>query len=396
VAKGKKLQSHIHNIEEIQKLGQDHEIHAKCVRQASIHKAEYKLDVIINADREVVSAWCSCTAGMQAKCKHLGGLIAAVSSEREESRTDQQCRWYKPKEKAQELYPKGKKFEDIFKFSKPAAQQIRGDLSEQEKRDHLELLTSVGDSTSMMYRLLTAKIPPPPPPVVYDQPCFVDEIFISRSAPFRFMIPNGSKYSSELSLLPDDMRLFYEDCVQVDSSKAKNICSSTRKQSGSSNWFLERQLRITASQSHKIRKGRKECTRWKYFEGSPPDLASLRYGHEMEPIAREAFSRSTGFSVSELGLVTRVGQGWIGASPDGIFKDSDGNVCLLEIKCPFSCKESKIRTDYIVNGSLKTTHEYYCQVQIQLYCCDLQVCHFFVYSTSDQVHLIVTRDDEFL
>ena len=170
----------------------------------------------------------------------------------------------------------------------------------------------------------------------------------------------------------------------------------TLKQSGSSDWFMHRQLRITASQSQRIFRARNDRTRWKYFEGSCPDIASLRYGHEMEPVAMAAFSKSTGFVVSELGLVARVSQGWLAASPDGIFKDSSGTLCLLEIKCPFSCKDSQIKMDYIVNGTLKQTRPYYCQIQIQLYCCDLKVCHFFVYSSEDQVQIIVHRNDDYL
>lgn len=125
-------------------------------------------------------------------------------------------------------------------------------------------------------------------------------------------------------------------------------------------------------------------------------MASLQYGRQMEPAAREAFQLLSGHDVFELGLVVRVGQGWLAASPDGIFKDNTGELCLLEIKCPFSCRDSVINVGYITGGELNQSHPYYCQIQIQLYCCDLKVCHLFLYSSVDQVHIIVERNEEYL
>lgn len=225
VLKGKRLRNHIHNIEEIQKVGQNSEIHAKCVRQASVHKSEYRLDIQLDSERVITSAWCSCTSGKQARCKHLGALVAAVNSERKESKTDQACKWYKPNEKSRELYPKGKKFEDIFKYASSGSEAHEG-LTEQEKKDHLELLENAGDSSSMMYQLLTAEVSAPTqtaaPPTIL--PEFVQEIFSPRSLPMHYMLPNGHKYCSEVSLLSAFLRGFYESCIEVDSVKSMEIC----------------------------------------------------------------------------------------------------------------------------------------------------------------------------
>lgn len=222
LSKGEKLKNHIHNIEEIHKAGQNAEIHAKCVRQASVHKTEYKLDVLLDCERVITSAWCSCTSGKQAKCKHLGALIAAVNNERKESKTDQGCKWYKPSEKSRELYPKGRKFEEIFKYT-PSNESSKN-LTDQEKSDHLQLLNNVGDSSSMMYQLLTAQVVASSPATPAVLPEFVEEIFSPKSLPMRYMLPNGSRFSSEVSLLSSFLKDFYENCIQVDSLKSMEIC----------------------------------------------------------------------------------------------------------------------------------------------------------------------------
>jgi hypothetical protein len=92
-----------------------------------------------------------------------------------------------------------------------------------------------------------------------------------------------------------------------------------------------------------------------------------------------------------------VQQPWLCATPDGFFQDEQGDLCFLEIKCPFSAKdEPKINVPYVRNNTLVATHAYYTQVQIQMYVANIQKCHFFVYSPADFVHIVIEKDNEFL
>lgn len=168
------------------------------------------------------------------------------------------------------------------------------------------------------------------------------------------------------------------------------------KQACSPDWFLQRKLRITASVGHKIVRGRKKETRWKYFYQHIPNLPSLEYGRRTETVAKASFSALTGFQVSNVGLVVRADQPWLASTPDGIFRDSSENIALLEVKCPISCKGAMIDVEYIQDGELKKSHPYYTQVQLQMYTCNCDVCYFFVYSSADQFLTIVERDEELL
>jgi putative phage-type endonuclease len=116
----------------------------------------------------------------------------------------------------------------------------------------------------------------------------------------------------------------------------------------------------------------------------------------MEPKAKEKYKSLTLSEVIESGLVVKTGQPWLCATPDGIVKDKNGDICILEIKCPSSCLDKNINVPYIVNNELKKSHQYYTQVQLQMYCCNLKKAHFFVYSNCDHKLLTVERDEAFL
>ena len=86
--------------------------------------------------------------------------------------------------------------------------------------------------------------------------------------------------------------------------------------------------------------------------------------------------------MSETGIFINIEQPWLAATPDGVVHDpSESASChngLLEIKCPYSarhksltdaCKELNRFCYTILNDkvTLKTTHNYYYQIQGQLH-----------------------------
>ena len=87
---------------------------------------------------------------------------------------------------------------------------------------------------------------------------------------------------------------------------------------------------------------------------------------------------------------------WLCASPDAIIKTTLGELIVLEIKCPSSCAGQSISVPYLINDQLKKSHQYYTQIQIQLFCCNLKSAQLFVYSDIDFKLINILRDDEFL
>jgi hypothetical protein len=116
----------------------------------------------------------------------------------------------------------------------------------------------------------------------------------------------------------------------------------------------------------------------------------------MEPTARKKYEDVTGAKVQEAGLVFCEEQPWLACSPDGIIVNTSGELTVLEIKCPIKCREDRINVDYLRDGKLKKTDQYYFQVQMQLYLCKAKKCHFFVFSTADYLLIEIDRDEAFL
>ncbi len=98
--------------------------------------------------------------------------------------------------------------------------------------------------------------------------------------------------------------------------------------------------------------------------------------------------------VTKCGLCVSVDNPWLAASPDGLVQDpTEPSVGLLELKyskrnrtlveaCnPSFClkEESGTTTAYTV----KIQHDYYFQVQCQLYCADKEWCDFVVRTEKD-------------
>ena len=103
--------------------------------------------------------------------------------------------------------------------------------------------------------------------------------------------------------------------------------------------------------------------------------------------------------MEQLGLVVKTSKPYLAASPDGLFLTEDGQICILEIKCPYTKRdESSVKDcDFLTEeGYLKKTHPYYTQIQMQIYVCNANLAHFFVYAPKAHHLVQIQRDDEFI
>ena len=81
--------------------------------------------------------------------------------------------------------------------------------------------------------------------------------------------------------------------------------------------------------------------------------------------------------MSQTGIFINIEQPWLAATPDGVVHDPSESVSrhngLLEIKCPYSARHKSLtdackELNTILNDkvTLKTTHNYYYQIQERL------------------------------
>ena len=110
------------------------------------------------------------------------------------------------------------------------------------------------------------------------------------------------------------------------------------------------------------------------------DNANVYHGKKYEPIATLIYEYIYNIKVIEFGALPSEKYQILGASPDGICSCStlDSNFSpmlgrMLEIKCTTT---RQIYTSGMIPGHI-CPYYYYCQVQQQLECCDLEECDFW-------------------
>ncbi len=111
-------------------------------------------------------------------------------------------------------------------------------------------------------------------------------------------------------------------------------------------------------------------------------------------------------TLSKNGLIISPSYPFMGASPDGIIECSCCGYGVLEIKCPYSCRDKTLqeRVDeskfYLskIGGdlSLDVYHAYYFQVQLQLKLSGANYCDFAVWNEDDLFIQRLTLDEPFV
>ncbi len=201
-------------------------------------------------------------------------------------------------------------------------------------------------------------------------------------------------------------RGYYDTRVVVTGEEARNIEEATRGQSTCDEWMKERRKRLTASNVGSVAKMRKTTKRSKKvqtllystFRGNK----ATQYGADNEDKVRQQYvadlvADGNNLELRECGIFISKSTPWLAASPDGVIYDRSNNtsvVGLLEIKCPYSARDISIDEAAKTSSfcladndmhKLKHRHDYYYQVQCQLYCVDCEWCDFVV-KTGKDIH----------
>ena len=126
---------------------------------------------------------------------------------------------------------------------------------------------------------------------------------------------------------------------------------------------------------------------------------AIQYGTRHESTAVSNYVQhkqeeiSLKFVVEDSGLIINVAKPWLAASPDGTVDDPTAGCGLLEVKCPYKCRNKsfaeavKDSTFFLTHKDemfkLKVSHQYYYQVQFQLYVSEFEWCDFVVWSPKE-------------
>ena len=130
--------------------------------------------------------------------------------------------------------------------------------------------------------------------------------------------------------------------------------------------------------------------------------AATQFGKDNEELALHQYQNVKGPNVklTKAGFFIHPDKGYLGATPDSLVNDN-GDSGLVEVKCPIkfstmSVMQAARDRSYpvkVVNGEyqLKTTHQYYHQIQFQLMCCNdfATFCDFVIFHVDAQDILIL-------
>ena len=224
-----------------------------------------------------------------------------------------------------------------------------------------------------------------------------------------------SEYLDELK------NTFYTTHVAVTTEQANNTERETQEQSGIDLWIRERTKRITASRVGGILKMKKTTKRsrkvqeilYSRFKGNQATL----YGTNMENIARQQYvtyqnqKGHVGLGTHRVGLVISVDNPWLAASPDDKVYDPNAaqSLGVAEYKNPYTARDltlqeacDTIKTFCLerrengqqVTYKLKRRHDYYYQMQCQMYCGNVEWCDFVIRTNKDLHVEHIPRDPD--
>lgn len=130
-------------------------------------------------------------------------------------------------------------------------------------------------------------------------------------------------------------------------------------------WFRARAGRLTASNFHRVlTPSGKDSSQWRELaiemccSRIRPDEIQWEgnrhtdRGEELEPEAREEFSRIMGLDVEQVGFIVQDNE-LVGCSPDGMIKINGQYAAGVELKCPLS----KNHAIYLLNGVLPDAYK---------------------------------------
>jgi len=200
--------------------------------------------------------------------------------------------------------------------------------------------------------------------------------------------------------LSDDETTFIQS-LRKDENEINEIERNTRKQSDCDQWKKERRYRFTASKFHAIKIRQKNFNTLADSIMNPKSLhnvQAINHGKNFEPVALMEYQKfmknsRTPVKVLASGFVISKSCPILGASPDARVIDPG---CihpfgLAEVKCPHkvanvspidACSDPKFCMEKTGTDTcrLKTSHEYYMQVQGQMGVTGCRWCDFIVYT----------------
>jgi hypothetical protein len=361
----------------------------------------YTIDIAVTGDGEIMEAQCECAAGMGPKghCKHIcatfyalfdfcnTGKVILQETCTEKLQTFHKCKkWLASPMKIGAILEK-----QLAASSESSDQPMAYDPRPEQFRNMTNYNTYVRNLTlNYIYGNNLSH--------QWDMP--ITHLFAPANP---YGLENDHQYWSDTQ---SDKWLSDMHITAITSSEIEDIEKRTRGQASNQEWKNERLLRIHSSNFGKICKSteRRDLDKLAYSLMTASNLdgiAAIEHGRRYETQAVAKYAEETGCNVTQCGTFVSLSHPFLAASPDGVVNEN----LLLEVKCPYSARKriiTNVTVPYLVKSSnsdvyeLNHNHDYYYQVQGQLFATGRTACDFFVYTTNDYKVIRIEKDDDFV
>lgn len=345
----------------------------------------YNVDVSIDCDGSICESQCECAVGMgpNAHCKHVCCVFLALHnfSSNGEILTEETCT------QRLQTFHKSKRFKGspikacdlsiaVVKASNvnfdPRPREFQNTANYQDYFRNICLNHKAGSTLPIIQLFPPANIYG----IVTDHDYFEyhpEDHWLSENNISTISDEQISKIESVTSGQVKNPRWKEERCKRLQSSSFGRICKATER-----------------TDFEKLARSLTVITDFK--------TAATSHGHKYEKIALDKYVQHFGRAPVDCGICVSRSHPFIAASPDGILSDK-----VVEVKCPFVAKDKMITPQTIPFLSYKDgklvlneSHNYYYQVQGQMFCTNLTNCHFVVYTLKDIQYIQIGRDDNFI
>lgn len=380
----------------------------------SMKKTPYRVLVEFSNQCDILRATCTCPAGLgsqgRGKCNHVGGVLFAIEDFTRRglqkhseplSCTSRLSVWVVPRNQSVAAKPLdqvlirkirfGKKNirlqPKIINFDSRAPQQRT--KNEQNLKTFCENLQNCLPSSSFfLFHDIQSNC---------TKPASFEEEEEPESVPFTDSYDIGTKHFKRMV----DEHVHNLSITQEEIQETERL---TRGQNRNNLWFEKRKTLLTASNFGKAAKTKVEpSNKVKSILYSNFTTDAVQYGIESEQKAVDIFTREMRkdgivVHVEEVGLLVSKDTPYLGASMDRIVTYINRNEKWgMEIKSPLSkagmtvdeaCKSKNFFLEKLTDGTvkLKRNHDYYYQIQRQLYCSNINLkgIVFVVYFGEDR------------
>ncbi len=368
----------------------------------------------------ILCAHCTCMAGLGEACSHISALLFAAEAytklAQETSCTSESCKWLPPSMQKVKFAP----ISDIDfcapvtkrrKLMKPLQPIKLSSIS----RSSIVPVSS--PSKDEMAKLFSDLLKSGKKPAILSMVTGYEDMFkvdhAELSSPLSNLYQEDYLSKSYIDLLEQCETVF--DSISISHKQATNIEVATRDQAKSKLWFRFRSGRVTASRlkaachTNLSQPSQSLIKSVCYPENYKFTSRATSWGCQHEKEAREAYiceiqTKHLNVTVTDRGLVIDPNYPYLGASPDGYVKCVCCGPGVIEIKCPYLCRDRPFldATDdgrfFLGKDSegqfyLQHKHAYYYQIQLQMKLCKVQYGDFVVWGKTELVILRINLDD---